>query len=99
MEHDGCKGCRYEKENADSVYCQGCKQNAVDKYAKKTNADRIREMTNEELAEQFVCSYMSIVDGEAYPIYEAVHEGCQYEAREDAEKAELEWLESECDTE
>ena len=66
---------------------------------KMTNADRIREMTNEELAEQFVCSYMSIVDGEAYPIYEAVHEGCQYETREDAEKAELEWLESECDTE
>jgi len=51
MKHDGCKGCRYERENADSIYCQGCKQSAVDKYEKRTNADRIREMTNEELAE------------------------------------------------
>lgn len=79
--------------------CNECRMCGNGKGGKKmTNADRIREMTNEELAEQFVCSYMSIVDGEAYPIYEAVHEGCQYETREDAEKAELEWLESECDT-
>lgn len=51
MEHDGCKGCRYERENSDSIHCQGCKQNAVDKYAKMTNADKIRSMTDEELAE------------------------------------------------
>lgn len=29
----------------------GCKQNAVDKYTRMTNADRIRSMSDEELAE------------------------------------------------
>ena len=50
MEHDGCKGCKYEKRSADSKECQGCKQNAVDKYTRMTNADRIRSMSDEELA-------------------------------------------------
>lgn len=49
MKPDECKCCGYERKNADSVHCQDCKQNAVDKYEKRTNADRIREMTNEEL--------------------------------------------------
>lgn len=49
MEHDGCVGCKYEHESADSKYCLGCKQNAIDKYAPMTNADRIRSMTDEEL--------------------------------------------------
>ena len=51
MEHDGCKGCKYEKCSEDSKECRGCKQNAVDKYTKMTQADRIRSMSDEELAE------------------------------------------------
>lgn len=39
MEHDGCVGCRYESQNADSQHCQGCKQNAIDKYTRKTHFD------------------------------------------------------------
>lgn len=53
MEHDGCKGCKNEHCSADSKECQGCKQNAVDKYTRMTNADRIRSMSDEELAEHF----------------------------------------------
>ena len=53
MEHDGCKGCKYEKCSMESKECQGCKQNAVDKYTRMTNADRIRSMSDEELAEWF----------------------------------------------
>lgn len=80
--------------------CNECRMCGNGKGGKNmTNADRIRNMVNEELAREFVCSYMSAVGGEAYPIYEAVHDGCQYETRGDAEKAELEWLESECDAE
>lgn len=68
MEHDGCVGCKYEHESADSKYCLGCKQNAIDKYAPMTNADRIRSMTDEELAEKlihkqngkWICSDMEI---------------------------------------
>ena len=51
MEHDGCVGCKYEKESPDSKYCLGCKQNAIDKYTPMTNADKIRNMSDEELAE------------------------------------------------
>ena len=51
MEHDGCKGCKYEHCSPESEECQGCKQNAVDKYTRMTNADRIRSFSDEELAE------------------------------------------------
>ena len=51
MEHDGCKGCKYENCSPESEECQGCKQNAIDKYTRMTNADRIRSMSDEELAE------------------------------------------------
>ena len=53
MEHDGCKGCKYENCNPESKECMGCKQNAVDKYKRMTQADRIRSMSDEELAEWF----------------------------------------------
>lgn len=51
MEHDGCVGCKYENESVESKYCLGCKQNAIDKYTPMTNADKIRSMSDEELAE------------------------------------------------
>ena len=51
MEHDGCKLCKYEKCSMESKECMGCKQNAVDKYTRMTQADRIRSMSDEELAE------------------------------------------------
>ena len=51
MEHDGCKGCKYEHCSPESKECQGCKQNAVDKYTRMTQADRIRSMSDEELAD------------------------------------------------
>ncbi|MCF2555556.1 hypothetical protein [Faecalicatena contorta] len=58
MEHDGCKLCKYESFSAESKECLGCKQNAVDKYKKMTQADRIRAMSDEELAE-FLCKVKS----------------------------------------
>lgn len=51
MEHDGCKGCKYEKCSMESKECMGCKQNSVDKYKRMTQGDRIRSMSDEELAE------------------------------------------------
>lgn len=51
MKHDGCKGCKYENQSASSGFCIGCIQNAVDKYKPQNNADRIRKMSDEELAE------------------------------------------------
>lgn len=54
MKHDGCKGCKYEHCSSDSKECLGCKQNAIDKYARMTNGDKIRSMSDEELA-VFLC--------------------------------------------
>ena len=51
MEHDGCKGCKYEHCSPESKECPGCNQNAVDKYTRMTQADRIRSFSDEELAE------------------------------------------------
>ena len=51
MEHDGCKLCKYENCSMESKECIGCKQNSVDKYKRMTQADLIRSMSDEELAE------------------------------------------------
>lgn len=53
MEHDGCKLCKYENYSMESKECLGCKQNSVDKYKRMTQADRIRAMSDDELAEWF----------------------------------------------
>ena len=55
MEHDGCKLCKYENYSMESKECMGCKQNAVDKYKRMTNADRIRSFSDEELAMNMMC--------------------------------------------
>ena len=56
MEHDGCKLCKYENCSMESEECIGCKQNAVDKYMRITNADRIRSFSDEELAMNMMCT-------------------------------------------
>lgn len=55
IEHDGCKGCKYEYETPHSEHCQYCTHNAIDKYTRRTNADKIRNMTDEELAMNMMC--------------------------------------------
>ena len=58
-EHDGCKWCKYESEAIESSPCIGCKQNAIDKYIARTNADKIRNMSDEELVE-FLCDISGV---------------------------------------
>ncbi|MCI7040575.1 MAG: hypothetical protein MR992_00310 [Lachnospiraceae bacterium] len=56
MRHDGCKGCAYENESITGkhcLYCDGTKQG--DMYKRATNADRIRTMSDEELAMNMMC--------------------------------------------
>ena len=50
-EHDGCKGCAYYFRGEHEEPCVKCTQNASDNYKRMTNADRIRSMSDEELAE------------------------------------------------
>ena len=50
-EHDECKGCAYVSRGEHEIPCVKCAQNASDNYKRMTNADRIRSMSDEELAE------------------------------------------------
>lgn len=94
FEHDGCVGCKYEHFTSTSSYCQGCKQNAVDKYTRMTNADIVRSMTNDELAEFLnnVHIYMNDEESMLSLLIEdkRVNVGWNYEDI-------VEWLESEID--
>lgn len=55
-EHDGCKGCAYVYRGEHEAPCIKCAQNASDNYKRMTNADRIRSMSDEELAEYLLNS-------------------------------------------
>ena len=83
IEHDGCKGCRDEKESADSKYCIGCLQNATDKYVRMTNYDRIKNMSVEEIADILFASCQEYIDCDSNS---ALCKGCV-----------TLWLNSECD--
>ena len=95
MEHDGCKGCKYEHCSPESKECQGCKQNAVDKYTRMTQFDRIKSMSMEELAALITsgemcaicpfCEYYGTKD--CYIENEGKHKNC--------DKGIMNWLQSE----
>ena len=68
-EHDGCKGCAYVYVGEHEMPCVKCVQNASDNYKRMTNADRIRTMSDEELADfiemkQFFALANNGTDGE-----------------------------------
>ena len=68
-EHDGCKGCAYVYVGEHEMPCVKCVQNASDNYKRMTNADRIRNMNDEELADfiemkQFFALANNGTDGE-----------------------------------
>lgn len=52
-----CDNCKYVMTDTESFPCNRCTRNAVDKWEpipKQTNADRIRSMTDKELAKIIV---------------------------------------------
>ena len=95
MEHDGCKLCKYENCSMESKECIGCKQNAVDKYTRMTNADRILSMSYEELTEIIMCPYDTA--GKPIEIMTCVRDGNVQELvpTENCKKCMMEWLQSE----
>lgn len=58
MENKGCDTCKYEHLDIQDYPCRKCSHSYIDKYEPKTNADRIRNMSDEELA-QFLCRVKS----------------------------------------
>mgnify|MGYP004540010397 CR=1 FL=1 len=51
MENKGCDTCKYEHHDIQDYPCNECAHSYIDKYEPKTNADKIRDMSDEELAE------------------------------------------------
>ena len=93
MEHDGCKGCKYEKCSEDSKECMGYKQNAVDKYTRMTQADHIRSMTDEELAKANIYFVSALHAKEGFH-YTGL-DGHYYKKAEEVVEANMKWLQSE----
>ena len=93
MEHDGCKLCKYENYSMESKECIGCKQNSVDKYTRMTNADRIRSMSDEELAGSRV-DRIDFYTKSDIPEYIGDFEGIA-NGIEEAIALEIKWLQSE----
>ena len=50
-EYTSCDDCRHSDKGLRDFPCTVCIHNAIDKFEPKTNADRIRAMSDEELAE------------------------------------------------
>lgn len=51
-EYTGCNNCKYDSKESNEFPCVECSHNrVVDYYEPKTNADRIRNFSDEELAE------------------------------------------------
>ena len=48
--HDGCVGCKYQDRTCDQEPCCKCVKMYTDMYKPETNADRIRQMSDGELA-------------------------------------------------
>lgn len=63
-----------------------------------TNFERIKGMSVDELAELSVSSFAYMSGYKADTLFRG-HNGIDYCTREEAVMAELEWIESECDSE
>lgn len=87
-ENQGCDNCKNVYKSKTELPCLECTRNrAIDHYKPMTNADRIRSMTDEELAE-----FLSEVK------YDGIYfsEGQEYPMKSEAWK---EWLQAEVDGE
>ena len=59
-----CERCKYQNKQEHEEPCAGCTHNAKDNFKPLTNADRIRSMTDEELAEWLRDIHACCVDDE-----------------------------------
>lgn len=57
---EGCETCKYQNKAEHEEPCKNCSHNSTNNYEPLTNADRIRSMTDEELAE-LLCLYDACV--------------------------------------
>lgn len=93
-----CETCKYTNEDGNGTHCRGCIHNAEDHYKPITNADRIRNMTDEELAE-----FLKNVNGSYAEPCMVGEEDCKWEDYPTHDKGckdcFLEWLQAEVEEE
>ena len=53
-EFESCDKCKYNEKSETEYPCNQCVHNATDKFKPMTHADKIRSMSDEELAEFLV---------------------------------------------
>lgn len=53
-DYDGCDGCKYENEDENGIHCAHCTHNAIDHYKPANRLDKIRALSNLELAD-YLC--------------------------------------------
>lgn len=88
MRDNGCSGCKYEHLKGSEKPCCDCANMHMDKYEPITNADRIRNMSDEELLD-FICSIETYDEGSVKTIENGVSMHTVTEVRE--------WLQSEAE--
>ena len=60
--YNGCNRCKYDNKQPNEYPCIECMHNrGIDHYKPMTNADRIRNMTDEELALFLINAYNGIM--------------------------------------
>lgn len=59
MNENSCDTCRYQDKGENEVPCIECNKRYQNKYTPMTNGDRIRQMSDEELAVELMCPYGS----------------------------------------
>ena len=92
-----CDNCKHVMTDTESFPCNRCKRNAVDKWEpmpKTTNADKIRSMTDEELADMLhnIGSYVE----NGNPLID-IYIGNNKTTVDDSFGFILEWLQSEAE--
>ena len=86
-EFESCDKCQHSGKGLTEYPCNTCVHNAIDHYKPMTNADAIRNMTDEELADFLNCIHEQDEDTILIP------NGNKYEAYHSDDEI-LEWLQS-----
>lgn len=89
----GCSICKHQGKGEHEFPCCDCVHNAREHFEPYTNADRIRSMSDEELADEnlYFISEHALKEGFHYTGLD----GGYYKTAKEAVKANLQWLKSE----
>ena len=66
-EFESCSKCKFDGKGTHEFPCNECVHNAREHFRPKSNADRIRAMSDEELAEFLDSVFNNLFDGYEFP--------------------------------